>query len=448
MEGFLKTDVGFIPNDWGFGRIDDFFTIQQGKSVSKANRVGDNQKPFLRTSNLRWGKVTLEELDYLHFTDAEEKKFKLQYNDLLVCEGGDIGRTAIWRNEMDGIYFQNHLHRVRAKVDDIDPVFVLNWMQYAFLYGKFYFGRANITTIPNLSKSRLSEFTIPKPPHPEQCKIAYVLSTIQKAIEQQEKLIQKTTELKKALMQKLFTEGTKGEPQKESEIGLIPESWEVTSISNEKTLMQYGTSVKCDYNISGYPVIRIPNVLSGKIDITDLKYGLPKSNEIEKLKLDKGDLVFVRTNGAKELSGRCSIFNNEIENCYYASYLIRVKFNLVEINPEFVNYYAQTEKGKSFLSGKANRTADGKYNINTGILNNVLFPKPKLDEQNEIVNIISLIENKVLIQLSKKKILTELFKTLLQELMTGKRRIHDIEFGNEVINAASIGTQKRTSQNT
>ncbi|HID37897.1 MAG TPA: hypothetical protein EYP36_00075 [Calditrichaeota bacterium] len=81
----------------------------------------------------------------------------------LFCEGGDIGRTAIWKNEMEGIYYQNHLHRVRAKVNETEPEFILNWMQYAFLYGKVYFGRANTATIPNLSKSRLSEFTIPKP---------------------------------------------------------------------------------------------------------------------------------------------------------------------------------------------------------------------------------------------------------------------------------------------
>ena len=95
MEVLKNTDIGYIPADWEYGRIDDFFTIQQGKSVSKANRIGDNQKPFLRTSNLLWGKVILKELDYLHFTPEEESKYKLQYNDLLVCEGGDISEFTI-----------------------------------------------------------------------------------------------------------------------------------------------------------------------------------------------------------------------------------------------------------------------------------------------------------------------------------------------------------------
>ncbi len=240
MEGYSNTDIGFFPNDWNVGRIDNFFEIQQGKQVSKSNRVGKNQRPFLRTSNIYWGKIVLEELDYMHFSEDEEARYRLEKNDLLVCEGGDIGRTAIWNQELENCYYQNHLHRLRAKKGDIDPLFILQWLEYSFGYGKVYFGRANVTTIPNLSKSRLSELIIPQPPLPEQRKIAHVLSTVQKAIEQQDNLIRTTTELKKALMQKLFTEGTRGETQKETEIGLVPESWEVVRIERvvNKTKMR------------------------------------------------------------------------------------------------------------------------------------------------------------------------------------------------------------------
>ncbi len=78
-----------------------------------------------------------------------------------------------------------------------------------------------------LSKSVLQNTLIPLPPLPEQKKIAHILSKIQQAIEMQESIIKTTQELKKALMQKLFTEGLNGEPQKQTEIGLIPQSWEV-----------------------------------------------------------------------------------------------------------------------------------------------------------------------------------------------------------------------------
>ena len=81
------------------------------------------------------------------------------------------------------------------------------WFWYAFDFAKLYFGRGNVTTIPNLSQSKLAELPMALSPLPEQKKIAYILSTVQQAIEAQERIIPTITELKNALMQKLFTEG-------------------------------------------------------------------------------------------------------------------------------------------------------------------------------------------------------------------------------------------------
>lgn len=85
-----------LPKEWEINRIDALFSIQQGKQVSKKNRVGDNQLPFLRTRNIFWGRLDLSELDRMHFSDQDEQRLSLKLNDLLVCEGGDVGRTAIW----------------------------------------------------------------------------------------------------------------------------------------------------------------------------------------------------------------------------------------------------------------------------------------------------------------------------------------------------------------
>jgi type I restriction enzyme S subunit len=213
------------------GRFDQFFQVQQGKQVSKRNREGNSQRPFLRTKNVFWGRLDLAELDEMHFTEEEEARLALQPGDLLICEGGDIGRTAIWRGALQRCYHQNHLHRARRRnCAEIDPEFVLFWLWYAFEVGSVYFGRGNVTTIPNLSQSKLCELPLPLPPIPEQRKIAAVLGLVQRAIEQQERLIALTTELKKALLHKLFTEGLRGEPQKQTEIGRVPESWEVVPL--------------------------------------------------------------------------------------------------------------------------------------------------------------------------------------------------------------------------
>ena len=240
MNNYKQTEIGQFPNNWGINIIEEVFQIKQGKQLSAKYRHGENEFSFLRTSNVLWGKLDLSKLDKMNFTEDEREKLALNTNDLLVCEGGEIGRTAIWKGEVCNCYYQNHIHRLRAKTDSVCEDFFMYWMMYGFLVGKLYFSLGIKTTIPNLSQSKLKAMPIPLPPLPEQLNIAFILSKIQSAIEIQEKIIKTTTELKKALMQKLFTEGLHNEPQKETEIGLVPESWEVVELGGLSENPKYG----------------------------------------------------------------------------------------------------------------------------------------------------------------------------------------------------------------
>jgi len=418
-----QTEIGEFPSAWEVDRVDSAFDIQQGKQVSSRNRDGEHQCPFLRTKNVFWNRLELADLDEMHFSEVEQTRLELRANDLLVCEGGSIGRTALWNNEIEGCLYQNHLHRLRVKGERANAQFGVYWLWYAFDVAKLYFGRGNVTTIPNLSQSKLAELPMAFPPLPEQKKIAHILSTVQRAIEAEERIIAITTELKKALMHKLFTEGLRGERQKQTEIGPVPESWEVVKLEAKADSFQYGTSVKCGYDVDGKAVLRIPNVVGGHVDPADLKFGKPKKNELGKLALKRGDLLFVRTNGVKENAGRCSKFDGELADCYFASYLIRVRLDPAILNPDFLNEYSRTEVGTSFLSGKAIRTADGKFNINSGTLKTMLVPVPAIEEQAEIARTLALLDDKTNNAFSKKMSLQDLFRTLLHQLMTAHIRV-------------------------
>ena len=274
---------------------------------------------------------------------------------------------------------------------------------------------------PRTSWNSLKQFDFLLPPLPEQRKIAHVLNTVQKAIEQQDKLIRTTTELKKALMQKLFTEGTRGEPQRKTEIRLVPESWEVVNLIDVCEKPQYGFTDSASKE-GNAQFLRIT-------DITD--YGV-KWNEVpfcnchnyEKYELKNGDIVFARIGAT---TGKSYLIKNPPKSVY-ASYLIRVRCK-DEILPEFLINYFETEQYWSQINSRKGDNLKG--GVNGSILSKLLIAKPSLDEQEKIASIFKVLDEKIDFVLSKKQTLTDLFKTLLYELMTGKRRVHELEFEKE-----------------
>jgi type I restriction enzyme S subunit len=190
---------------WDWVQFGDLFEIQQGKALSQRARRGVNPCPFLRTANVLWGRLDLRVIDQMDFSSEEEVKYRLEAGDLLVCEGGEVGRAAMWNGELGACCYQNHIHRCRPSHGDADPSFYMYWMQYAFLIGNLYLGHANVTTIANLSKSRLAAFEVPRPPLVEQRAIAHVFRTVQQAREQTEQRRDALAALFDSLLHDLLT---------------------------------------------------------------------------------------------------------------------------------------------------------------------------------------------------------------------------------------------------
>lgn len=147
---------------------------------------------------------------------------------------------------------------------------------------------------------------------------------------------------------------------------------------------QYGTSSKASSLKQGTPILRMNNIIDGKLDISDLKFiNSLKENEIQNLKLEKGDLLFNRTN-SKELVGKMCIFD-KIGDYIFASYLIKIKIERTKANPYFINYLFNSPILRTQIDATS-RQVTGQANINTEELSNFLIPLPPLSIQNEIVN--------------------------------------------------------------
>jgi len=297
---------------------------------------------------------------------------------------------------------------------------------------KFYYFALIALELPGRGYNRhfkmLKERSIPRPPLPEQKKIAHILSTVQRAIEAQERIIQTTTELKKALMQKLFTEGLRNEPQKQTEIGLVPESWEVVELG-EFFQIKHGFAFDGKFfEPSGEFILMTPGHFNEGGGFRDqgekTKYF---TGEIpEGYLLEKDDLVVAMTEQKAGLLGSAAFVPEP------GRYLHNQRLgSIVELNTErlskrfllnvFNTPYLRVEVAKTSTGSKVKHTSPTKLRaVKVGI-------PPMLEEQEKIADALAATDRKIAIATRKKIQLHDLFHTLLHELMTAKIRVHRLE---------------------
>jgi len=428
-EGYKMTELGPLPEEWEVAFLGELFEIQQGKSLSPKHRTGKSPRPFLRTANVLWGRLDLSTLDEMDFTDEEMQRLCLKSGDLLVCEGGEIGRTAIWRGEIPACFYQNHLHRLRPVNDNVLPEFYMYWMQASLLLLGLYIGAANKTTIPNLSKSRLSKFKVPVPPLPEQKKIGTVLRTVQEAKEATERVIAATRELKKSLMRHLFTYGAvpldqaDQVPLQETELGRLPKHWKVVRLGDIFEIQQgKALSPRHRKGESPCPFLRTANVLWGRIDVSVLDEMDFTDKEIQRLRLLPGDLLVCE--GGE--TGRTAMWRGELQVCCYQNHLHRLRARDKGIEPEFYMYWMHAAiLLLGLYTGEANKTTIP--NLSRARLASFSVPFPPFSEQREIARILQTVDRKIETEEGRKAALEALFKTLLHDLMTARIRVNDLE---------------------
>jgi type I restriction enzyme S subunit len=197
--------------------------------------------------------------------------------------------------------------------------------------------------------------------------------------------------------------------------------WEIVKIGKIVNELKYGTNEKSfEYILkNALPVIRIPNVLYGKVSFDNLKYSIINDNEIETVKLRNGDILFVRSNGNPNYIGRCAVFKGGLD-CVFASYLIRARLNTSsEILPEYLQFFLSTPEGRKKLLKQAKTTA-GNYNISTERLREIEILNPPLQLQNKFASIVEQVEKtKAKMQESLKE-MDNLFNSLMQRAFKGE----------------------------
>ena len=284
------------------------------------------------------------------------------------------------------------------------------------------------TTFAEISKSSLAKAEVVLPiDKAEQAKIAEVLSTVDRAIEQTEALIAKQQRIKTGLMQDLLTRGIDEHGDlrseqthefKDSPLGRIPVEWESASLAVFVPSAEYGISTSLGE--SGYPVLRMNNLLDGEAELSDLKF--TDAPVPEHLWLRDGDVLFNRTNSWEHV-GRTGIWRGQIESATFASYLVRLNPHPDKLLPEMLNFWLNWERIQIAMRRQATPAVQ-QVNINPTNLRSIpaAFPR-NLDEQTAIMLRISAVRevfNGYREHLYKLK---SIKAGLMQDLLTGDRRV-------------------------
>lgn len=425
--------LGEVPKHWEVKRVKELGSLVLGKMLDNMPEPSKVYKPYLKSKNIGWLKVTDSNIEEMYFSPYEVALYRIKKNDLLFSEGGEVGKTSIWNNEISECYIQNSVHKFTANKNN-NPRYLL-YLSFSAGQAKYYDSIVNFVSIKHLTKDKLSRVEWLSPPLPEQTAIATYLDTKTSQIDRQIELLdQKATQygkLKQSHINETVTRGLdKTVPMKDSEvewIGSVPEHWEVKHFKQFSTMkgrIGWQGLKHAEFIDEGPFLITGMNFKVGKINwdevyhITNERY--KQAPEIQLRENDVlmtkdgtiGKLLFVEEIPAPHkasLNSHLLVFR-PIRKSYYPKYLY------YQLDSSLFQDYVEVAKAGTTFFG-ISQAAVGRY---IGIL-------PPLSEQiaiavylDEKIAQIDRIVTTINSLIDKLKILK---KTLITDVVTGKIKV-------------------------
>ncbi len=408
-----------IPTNWRWVTLGD---------VTEATAYGTSQKahveprgvPVLRMNNVQDGRLDTRSLKYVPEDTEGLSDLLLAPGDLLFNRTNSyelVGKMAVFR-ENGRWTFASYLIRVRLS-DQADPAYV-----------NLYFGSSlcrstqiepyitKQTNQANFNGTKLKGVLVPLPPLAEQKRIVAKVDQLMGLIDELEAKQTKKRDVQTRFRTSALDALTKAEGPEElaatwkrvtGNFEVLFERVEGVQVLRQTVIdlavagvterdgsgalvtvrdivadTRYGTARKCHRDATLTPVLRIPNVVRGVLDIGDLKYTKFPANELAELRLRSGDVLVVRSNGSRDLVGRACIVDERADGFTFAGYLIRVRLRSELALPEWFQLGMQSSAVRRAIEGPA-RTTTGVHNVNTTEILSLSLPLPPLAEQKRIV---------------------------------------------------------------
>jgi type I restriction enzyme S subunit len=406
---FNKTSAGLIPADWRVSRIGEEFEIKLGKMLDAGKNSG-LMKPYLGNKAVQWNAISMENLPFMAMSPADTERYRLRQGDILVCEGGEVGRAAIWEAPIDECYYQKALHRLRP-INGFNPKLLVAFLQYWVEHG-YLDDYVTRTSIAHLTKEKFAQIPMPVPGQEEQKAITAALSDIEALLASLDTLIAKKRRLKQAVMQATFSLASSSN---------AASAWSERPLGYfaETRTGPFGAQLhERDYVEQGTPIITVEHIGEFGVEIGN---EVPMVSEgdakrLERYKLLENDIVFSRVGSID----RNAIVTARESGWLFSGRLLRVRPS-PRINPAFLSYYFQNETFKRHITSVA--VGQTMPSLNTKILSSSPVKFPPLMEQQSIVATLSDMDSEIAALESRRNKTRALKQGMMQELLSGRVRL-------------------------
>jgi type I restriction enzyme, S subunit len=401
------TDTNEFPQEWQMTTVGDEFDIQLGKMLDAQKNSG-SLKPYLGNKNIQWRAVVTSDLPQIPILDSEKERYLLKSGDLLVCEGGEVGRSALWQGQIAECYYQKALHRLRPK-RDFSSRLLLEYLDYWTSNGELS-NYISQTSIAHLTREKFERVPLPKPVPEEQRAIASALADMDALLDSLEELLTKKRQLKQAAMQELLTgktrlDGFEGEWE-EKRLG------EVVS-----TPVTDGPHLTPKFISQGIPFLSVNNIVNGRIDLSDLRYISERDHAefSKKCQPRHNDILL----GKAASVGKIAIIKTQ-RTLNIWSPLALIRANRLN-SPDFLYYALQGELILKQIILLTNTSSQG--NIGMGDIESLLLYLPHFTEQKAIAALLSEMDAELEALEQRVTKTRDLKQGMMQELLTGRTRL-------------------------
>jgi type I restriction enzyme S subunit len=393
--------------EWQTKTVGEIADTQLGKMLNKGRQSGKYAKPYLRTDNVHWGRFDLREIKEMDILPEEQDKYLATKGDLLMCEGGASGRTAIWKEDYD-ISFQNHVHRIRPKdPKEITPKYLLYFFEW-FIKNGYASDLIKGVTISSLSQSGLRSIEVTYPPIDEQHKIVEILedhlSRLDAALADVKQAKIKASQFRMSVLHSFFNSSINTEDWKSTAMEKIG-VWKTGSTPLSKNPDFQGSDVKfVTPGDIGY---------GGKLNEVARTISNKGADSVRRISPPSVHLVCIGTIGKVAWTNEIVTTNQQINS---------LEVDTSENNPEFLMWLLASPGIQEKLWSNSSSTTVPI--LNKGNLEKIECSLPSLETQNEVMKFIDIsfskldavLETAILLETQS----STLRRSLLQAAFTGQ----------------------------